>query len=139
MSGPYFSVIVPAYGVQGFLRACLDSILEQSFTDFEVLAVDDCSPDHCGAILDAYAVADSRVRVIHLANNVGLGPARQVALEQARGRYVLFVDSDDLLTPGSFEAIAGRLEATDEPEILIFDYERVYWEGRTLRNVLHGY
>ena len=79
MSEPYFTVIVPAYGVQGFLRACMDSILEQSFGDFEVIAVDDRSPDHCGAILDAYAEADPRVTVLHLEENVGA--ARQLGCD----------------------------------------------------------
>jgi CDP-glycerol glycerophosphotransferase (TagB/SpsB family)/glycosyltransferase involved in cell wall biosynthesis len=136
---PFFSVIVPAYAVQGFLRACMDSIVTQSFTDFEVLAVDDCSPDNSGAVLDAYAAADPRVSVIHLDANVGLGLARQAALAHATGRYVLFVDSDDVVAPGSFAAIADRLVATNEPDIVIFDYERTWTRGRRLRNVLHRY
>jgi CDP-glycerol glycerophosphotransferase (TagB/SpsB family)/glycosyltransferase involved in cell wall biosynthesis len=136
---PFFSVIVPAYGVQGFLRACLDSIVTQSFRDFEVIAVDDASPDNSGAILDVYADADHRVRVVHLERNVGLGLARQEAMGHARGRYLLFVDSDDVVAPGSFAAIADRITATGEPDVVIFDYERTYTTGRRLRNVLHEY
>ncbi|MFF0226344.1 glycosyltransferase family 2 protein, partial [Streptomyces sp. NPDC004629] len=70
---PRFSVIVPVFKVQGYLRECLDSLLGQSYTDFEVIAVDDCSPDGCGAILDEYAARDPRVTVLHLPENVGLG------------------------------------------------------------------
>ncbi|MDG9706064.1 bifunctional glycosyltransferase family 2 protein/CDP-glycerol:glycerophosphate glycerophosphotransferase [Streptomyces sp. DH37] len=131
---PRFTLVVPAYKVQGYLRACLDSILEQDYGDFEVVAVDDCSPDASGEILDRYAARDDRVRVLHLPQNVGLGRARNAGLKQARGDYVLFLDSDDTLTPGSLSAIAERLDATGDPEILIYDYARTYWDGRVLRN-----
>jgi len=131
---PRFTLVVPAFKVQGYLRACLDSVLEQDFGDFEVVAVDDCSPDASGAILDEYAAQDDRVRVLHLPQNVGLGRARNAGLKQARGDYVLFLDSDDTLTPGSLSAIAERLDATDDPDILIYDYARTYWDGRVLRN-----
>lgn len=80
---PRFSIIVPVYKVQGFLRECLDSVLSQSYGDFEVVAVDDRSPDGSGAILDEYAARDARVRVLHLPENVGLGRARNAGGEQA--------------------------------------------------------
>ena len=73
---PLISVVLPVGNVADFLPACLDSVLEQSFTEVEVIAVDDCSPDGCGAILDAYAARDARVKVLHLPQNVGLGRAR---------------------------------------------------------------
>ncbi|MGW1615307.1 bifunctional glycosyltransferase/CDP-glycerol:glycerophosphate glycerophosphotransferase [Streptomyces sp. NPDC002285] len=127
---PRFSIIVPVFKVQGFLRECLDSALGQSYTDFEVIAVDDRSPDGCPAILDAYADRDARVRVLHLPENVGLGRARNAGLEQASGDYVLFLDSDDQYTPGLLAAVAARLEAADEPDILVFDHVRTHWWGR---------
>ncbi|GAA2440587.1 bifunctional glycosyltransferase/CDP-glycerol:glycerophosphate glycerophosphotransferase [Streptomyces macrosporus] len=133
---PRFTLVVPAYKVQGYLRACLDSVLEQDFADFEVVAVDDCSPDNSGAILDEYAAADERVRVLHLPQNVGLGRTRNAGMAQARGEYVLFLDSDDTLTPGSLSAIAERLAETGDPEILIYDYARTYWYGKVQRNQL---
>ncbi|MEV5435786.1 bifunctional glycosyltransferase family 2 protein/CDP-glycerol:glycerophosphate glycerophosphotransferase [Streptomyces sp. NPDC052682] len=133
---PRFSVIIPCFKVQGFLRECLDSVLAQSYRDIEVIAVDDCSPDGSGAILDAYAARDERVRVLHLTENVGLGRARNAALPHAAGDYLLFLDSDDTLTPGALRAMADRLAETADPDVLVFDYARTYWWGATRRNVL---
>ncbi|MFE2262794.1 bifunctional glycosyltransferase/CDP-glycerol:glycerophosphate glycerophosphotransferase [Streptomyces griseosporeus] len=131
---PRLSLIVPAYKVQGYLAECLDSVLGQDFSDFELIGVNDCSPDGSGAIFDEYAAKDSRVRVIHLTENVGLGPARNAGLEQARGDYVLFLDSDDTLSEGALSAIAARLEATGDPDVLVYDYARTYWDGRIQPN-----
>ncbi|MFI1321634.1 CDP-glycerol glycerophosphotransferase family protein [Streptomyces rochei] len=133
---PRFSVIVPCFKVQGFLRECLDSVLDQSFRDIEVVAVDDCSPDGCGAILDEYAALDERVRVLHLEENVGLGRARNAGLPLATGDYLFFLDSDDTLTPGALRAMADRLAEAKDPDVLVFDYARTYWWGGTRRNVL---
>ncbi|UXY27908.1 bifunctional glycosyltransferase/CDP-glycerol:glycerophosphate glycerophosphotransferase [Streptomyces sp. HUAS TT20] len=133
---PRFSVIVPCFKVQGFLRECLDSVLEQSFHNIELIAVNDCSPDGCGAILDEYAARDPRVKVLHLPKNVGLGRARNAGLPHATGDYLFFLDSDDTLTPGALRAMADRLEETDDPDVLVFDYARTYWWGGTRRNVL---
>ncbi|MFD9816026.1 CDP-glycerol glycerophosphotransferase family protein [Streptomyces sp. NPDC059080] len=126
-SAPRFSVIVPVYKVQGYLRECLDSVLSQDFADFEVIAVDDRSPDGCGAILDEYAARDARVTAVHRAENGGIGQARNTGVERARGDYLLFLDSDDTFTPGAFRAMADRLAETSDPEILLFDHVRTYW------------
>lgn len=131
---PRLTLIVPAYNVQGYIGECLDSVLQQDFTDFEIIGVDDCSPDGSGAILDTYAKRDSRVRVLHLTENVGLGHARNAGIDEATGDYLLFLDSDDTLAPGSLAAIAARLDATDDPDVLVYDYSRTYWDGRLLRN-----
>ena len=80
-----FSIVLPVYNVRAYLRECLDSILGQSFGDFELIAVDDRSPDHSGETLDEYADADPRMHVIHLAENVGLGLAREAGIAQATG------------------------------------------------------
>ncbi|MFI1711300.1 bifunctional glycosyltransferase/CDP-glycerol:glycerophosphate glycerophosphotransferase [Streptomyces griseoruber] len=133
---PRFSVIVPCFKVQGFLRECLDSLLSQSYADFEVIAVDDRSPDGCGAILDEYAARDERVRVLHLPENVGLGRARNAGLPHAGGDYLFFLDSDDTLTPGALRAMADRLAGSADPDVLVFDYARTYWWGGTRRNAL---
>ncbi|MDG9692866.1 CDP-glycerol glycerophosphotransferase family protein [Streptomyces sp. DH17] len=136
MSKPRISVIVPIYQVQSFLRECLDSVLEQSFRDIEVIAVNDCSPDRCGEIVDEYAKADERVRALHLPENVGLGRARNAGMEIARGDYLFFLDSDDTLTPDSLQLIADRLAQTSDPDVLIFDYARTFWWGGETRNSL---
>ncbi|GCB48845.1 bifunctional glycosyltransferase/CDP-glycerol:glycerophosphate glycerophosphotransferase [Streptomyces sp. NL15-2K] len=133
---PRFSVIIPCFKVQGFLRECLDSVLEQSYRDIEVIAVNDCSPDGCGAILDEYAARDARVRVLHLPENVGLGRARNAGMPHATGDFLFFLDSDDTLTPGALRAMADRLAEASDPDVLVFDYARTYWWGGTRRNVL---
>ncbi|WP_406436431.1 CDP-glycerol glycerophosphotransferase family protein [Streptomyces sp. NBC_00631] len=133
---PRLSVIVPCFKVQGFLSECLDSVLEQSFHDIEVVAVDDRSPDGCGAILDEYAARDPRVKVLHLPENVGLGRARNAGLPYATGDFLLFLDSDDTLVPGALRAITDRLAETGDPDVLVFDYARTYWWGGTRRNAL---
>ena len=123
------SIVLPVYKVQGYLRQCLDSLLEESFHDFEIVAVDDCSPDNSAAILAEYAARDERVRVVTLTQNVGLGRARNVGLEHAAGEYVWFVDSDDWLGRGALKAVAERLVATDA-DVLVGAYDKVFWDGR---------
>lgn len=95
---PKISVIVPVYRAEAFLRECVDGILSQSFSDFEVFLVDDGSPDGCGRICEEYAAIDSRVRVIHQENR-GQAAARNRAVAQATGEWVCFVDSDDRIHP----------------------------------------
>lgn len=131
---PRFSVIVPAFKVQAYLHECLDSVLTQTYEDLELIAVDDCSPDACGSIIDEVAARDRRVLAVHLPRNVGLGPARNAGLARASGDYVIFLDSDDTLVPGALRAIADRLKETDAPDVLVYDYARTYWTGEVVRN-----
>lgn len=93
---PKISVIVPVYYVEDKIHRCVDSILAQSFYDFELILVDDGSPDNCPSICDDYAKKDCRVTVIHQ-NNKGVSAARNTGIEYARGRYIAFADSDDYL------------------------------------------
>lgn len=98
------SVIVPIYRVEKYLPACIDSILNQTFTDFELILVDDGSPDRCPEICDETAKRDARVRVIHQAN-AGLSAARNAGIEAAHGAWLSFVDSDDFLAPDFLETL----------------------------------
>ncbi|MFG1627747.1 CDP-glycerol glycerophosphotransferase family protein [Kribbella sp. NPDC049227] len=134
---PKFSIVVPCHASRAWLRPCLDSVLSQSFTDFEIIGVDDADRDGSGRILAEYAAADPRVRALHLDENVGLGLARNAGLKECRGEYVLFLDADDLYLPGSLEAIAGRIDDTGRPDIVLFDYERIFWDGRVVGNRRH--
>lgn len=93
---PKFSIIIPVYNVAPYLRECLDSVLAQTFTDWEAICVDDGSTDGSGAILDEYAVRDGRFRVIHQVN-AGVSAARNAALDVANGEYICFLDGDDVL------------------------------------------
>ncbi|MGE5135592.1 MAG: glycosyltransferase family 2 protein [Gemmatimonadota bacterium] len=127
---PLLSVVLPVGGVEEYLPACLDSVLGQPGPAIEVIAVDDASPDRCGAILDARAARDPRLRVIHLPTAIGPGPARDRGLADAAGEYVWFVDPDDLLAPGALAAVAARLER-DEPDLLLLDYLLLHRSGRT--------
>lgn len=91
---PMISVIVPVYNVEKYLSRCIDSVLMQTFTDFELLLVDDGSPDNSGMICDEYALKDVRVKVLHQENK-GLSGARNAGIENSVGNYVVFIDSDD--------------------------------------------
>ncbi|MFJ5030805.1 CDP-glycerol glycerophosphotransferase family protein [Streptomyces sp. NPDC088560] len=135
---PRFSVIVPAYQVQAYLSECLDSVLAQSCADLELIAVDACSPDACGALIDEYAAGDARVKAVHLAEDQGLGSARNAGMAEAGGDYLVFLDGDDTLAPDALRALADRIEETGEPDVLVYDYARTYWDGRQVRNQLAG-
>lgn len=102
---PEISVIVPVYKVEKYIHRCVDSILTQTFTDFELILVDDGSPDNCGAICDEYAAKDDRIRVIHQENG-GVSKARNVGLDVAEGEYIAFCDSDDFLENDYLEKIS---------------------------------
>ena len=93
---PKISVIVPVYKTEAYLHRCVDSILAQTFQDFEVLLIDDGSPDRSGEICDVYAQKDRRVRVFHKENG-GVSSARNCGLDNAKGEWICFVDSDDFL------------------------------------------
>lgn len=95
---PSISIIVPVYKAEAYLLRCVDSLLAQTFTDFEVLLIDDGSPDRSGEICDDYARKDARVRVFHQTNG-GVSVARQRGVENAKGEWITFVDADDYLPP----------------------------------------
>lgn len=98
------SVIVPVYNAEEYLRLCVDSILAQTFTDFELLLIDDGSKDNSGVICDQYAAKDSRVRVFHKENG-GVSSARNLGLENAKGDWIIFIDSDDWIADEMFKDI----------------------------------
>lgn len=93
---PLISMIVPVYNVEDYLSKCIDSILAQTFKDFELILIDDGSTDNCGSICDEYALKDNRVKVIHKKNG-GVSSARNTALDIAKGEYITFCDSDDYI------------------------------------------
>lgn len=99
------SIIIPVYNAEPYLRQCLDSVLAQSFTDYELILIDDCSKDGSGGICDEYSMTDNRVNVYHLPANVGAGAARNFGLSKAIGRYIGFIDADDWIEPKMFELL----------------------------------
>lgn len=108
---PRTTIVVPAYKLAEYLPATIESIKAQTDEDWECIIVDDASPDECGAIADAAAKEDPRFRVIHNETNQYLAEARNIAIREARGRYILPVDADDILTPKAVEMLADALDA----------------------------
>ncbi len=109
---PLISVIVPVYKVEKYLRRCIESILNQTYTNLEIILVDDGSPDNCGAICNEYAEKDSRITVIHQENK-GLSAARNSGLDICTGEYVTFIDSDDYVGNDYFSHLYNNISDVD--------------------------
>ena len=124
------SVIVPVYNCESYLPACLDSILNQTFSDLEIIVVDDGSTDGSSAICDAYAQKDTRIQVIHQSNQ-GVSAARNVGLDIATGEYLSFIDSDDALDPEMYKILIDLSEA-HHADIAHCGYRRFRLDGSTV-------
>lgn len=124
---PNISVIVPVYNTEKYLKECIDSILTQTFTDFELLLIDDGSTDNSGTICDDYAAKDSRVRVFHKPNG-GVSSARNLGLDNVRGKWVVFVDADDIIP---YNSLKERYVAVskDSVDLAIFQHESFGYEN----------
>ena len=108
---PLISVIIPVYKVEAYLTACVESVLAQTYQNFEIILVDDGSPDNCPQMCDEFAARDSRIRVIHKPNG-GLSSARNAGIDGAKGEYLAFLDSDDLWTPLFLERLYQAIGET---------------------------
>ncbi|MBQ2761060.1 MAG: glycosyltransferase family 2 protein [Mailhella sp.] len=130
---PLISVIIPVYNVEKYIEECLDSVLSQDFSDFEVICVDDCGNDASMPIVERYAAGDERIRIIRHDRNRGLAPARNSGMSVACGKYILFLDSDDCLPEGALrhmhdamqkggaDIVVGRFQAfpdEEDPELI---------------------
>ena len=113
------SIIIPVYRTEDTLRRCMESILNQSFTDYEILLVDDESPDKCAQICEEYAQKDRRISVIHKKNG-GLSEARNAGINLAKGDYITFIDSDDAIAEDTLQPLINEL--TEHPDIDILEY-----------------
>ena len=125
------SIIVPVYQVEKYIRQCVDSILAQTFTDFELILVDDWSKDKSGQICDEYARMDTRVKVIHKENG-GLSDARNKGMDQASGNYFMFVDSDDYIAPTMIECLYESI-LNENADIAVCNY-LYYFENDRKKN-----
>lgn len=123
MNLPKISVIVPVYSAETFLNRCLDSILNQVFKDWEVLLIDDGSPDNSGSVCDEYARMDTRIKVFHKANG-GVGSARNLGLDNAKGEWITFLDADDMLD----ENFMGACNENNNDSQLIVCNALEFWE-----------
>ena len=130
MAEPTISIIVPVYKTEAYLEKCVDSILAQTFRDFELLLIDDGSPDNCQALCEEAAARDPRIRVIHQ-KNAGLSAARNTGVEAARGEWIGFVDSDDSIAPEMYETLLTYARR-DGAQIAVCDYLLVTEAGEPL-------
>jgi glycosyltransferase involved in cell wall biosynthesis len=126
---PDISVIIPCYRHAQYLSACIRSIQDQTHANWEAIVIDDGSPDDTSAVAEAFAASDPRVR-LHKKTNGGLSSARNAGLELARGRYIQFLDADDLIAPKKFETDLALMGRGDMPAIVISDYSRFTDDGR---------
>lgn len=127
------SIIVPIYKVEQYLSKCIDSVLQQKFRDFELILVDDGSPDNCPKICDDYALTDKRIKVIHKKNG-GLSDARNIGMENVNGKYIIFLDGDDFLTENCLHNIYNILMSNDDPDLLIGTFNYFFLNKDTLLN-----
>ncbi|ESU32048.1 hypothetical protein G3A_13005 [Bacillus sp. 17376] len=132
---PKISIIVPVYKVEKYLHKCIDSILAQTFTDFELILIDDGSPDNCGRICDEYARKDSRVSVIHKENG-GQASARNMGIDLAKGEFIGFVDSDDWIEPDMYELLYKICTENDCDISNISSI--IYFKNRIQKNGFHS-
>lgn len=120
-----FSVIVPIYKVEKYLNKCIDSILKQTFQDFELILVDDGSPDKCPKICDEYAKKDKRVRVIHK-ENAGLVAARNTGIKEAKGDYICYVDGDDWISENLLQTVWSKAVSKYDVEMVVYSAVRQF-------------
>lgn len=134
--GEIISVIVPVYKVESYLDQCVESILAQTYTDLEVILVDDGSPDQCPALCDAWAKKDNRVKVIHKKNG-GLSDARNAGMKIATGTYIGFIDSDDWIAPEMYQLLYDEMRKTDS-DISACGVQMVWEDGNTRMLTCNG-
>ena len=127
-NNPYFSIIVPVYNVERYLKRCIETIIVQEFQDFEVIIIDDGSTDNSSKICDELSKNDERIKVIHKKNE-GLGMARNTGIDIAKGKYILFVDSDDYILPDLLRDVHETMEQYN-PEIIFYGFKRVNSNGK---------
>lgn len=128
---PKVTIIVPIYNAEKYLYACVDSVLEQTYKDFELLLIDDGSKDNSGIICDEYAKKDGRIRVFHKQNG-GVSSARNMGLDNAIGEWILFVDADDYITPECLGVLMSTSNLTCV-DIIQYSYFRVTEHGNVLK------
>ena len=128
---PLISIVVPVYKVEKFLEKCIDSIINQTYKNLEIILVDDGSPDNCGKICDEYAKKDKRIKVIHQQNG-GLSAARNTGITKATGKYISFIDSDDYIEKDYIELLYTTIKQS-KADIAIGSHTVIYDTGTKLQ------
>lgn len=126
---PFFSIVMPVYGVEEYLEKAVYSVLEQSFQDFEIILVDDKSPDNAGKICDEFARKNDKVLVIHHDKNRGLSAARNTGTKKACGKYIWFMDSDDYVESTLLEKVYESL-MKNKAQVVVFGVEEEYFDEK---------
>lgn len=130
------TVVLPIYNVEKYLNRCIESVVNQTYRNLEILLIDDGSPDNCPRICDEWALKDERIRVIHKENG-GLGNARNTGIENATGEYICFFDSDDYIALDTIEKIYG-LAQIKEAQIVVFGFNTVNSKGEIIAHFVPG-
>lgn len=131
---PKVSILVAVYNTENYLHKCLDSLLSQTYTNIEILCVDDCSTDSSYKILQEYAGMDDRISVFQMQQNSGQAKARNLAIEHATGEFIMFLDSDDWFAEDSIEIMVDCFRNNPLTDCVLFDVQYVYPDG-----TMHGY
>jgi glycosyltransferase involved in cell wall biosynthesis len=129
------SIVVPVYQVKSTLPRCLDSIIRQSFRDWQMILVDDASTDGSAQICDKYVRQERRIQVVHLKHNAGLSAARNAGIEKAKGDYITFIDSDDYIADDTLKLLMELLNI--HPDYDILEYPVYEHFGSNQRHMLH--
>ena len=133
---PLISVIVPVYKVEDYLEKCIQSIINQTYNNLQIILVDDGSPDNCGKICDVYAKKDKRIEVVHK-NNGGLSDARNVGINKAKGEYIAFVDSDDYIEKSMYKDMYNLMKKR-KADVCICNFYNVEGNNKILKNPNKG-
>lgn len=131
------SVIIPVYNTEKFISRCIESVQNQTFQDFEIIIVDDKTPDCAMKIAESYAKEDNRISIIHHERNRGLMVARRTGYQAAKGDYLMFLDSDDSLQSDALESLYSRMEKSDA-DIVLAGYNQVDESNVVIRELLPG-
>ena len=140
---PKVSVVIPCYNVEKYLRQCLDSVVNQTFKDIEIICVNDCSPDNLQKILEEYEQKDNRISIVVNEKNLGLGMSRNRAIPLTNSDYILFIDSDDWLELNAIEELYSAITETDA-NVAYFNFREVHENSNKcveviLKNTLSKY
>jgi len=128
----FFSIIIPVYNVEKYLRECVDSIISQTFSDYEIILVDDGSVDSSPEICDEYSKKDKRIKVIHKING-GLSDARNEGLKIANGKYIIFIDSDDYVSANSFlQTLFDKCK--NRPDVVLYKFKKYFEDKKEIVN-----
>lgn len=135
MSEMLVSVIIPAYNVEKYIARCLDSVCGQTYKNLEIIVVNDGSADNTASVIKEYEEKDKRIRFVNLSTNMGNGKGRNMAIKNAKGEYLCFVDSDDFISSDMVESLVKKVNETSFPDVVLFGHQKMKEKGSQLRKM----